>query len=131
MSEASIAACSCVLLKNVVVRVLPFNCTVDPETNALPLTLSVNEAPPDIAPEGESDVSDGTGFPDAKVARPIRLGFSCTTMRHRVRRQCLQGHRKTGGGSQYGCRRGYAPKLILAIVNEPQRAVWPRSDARP
>ena len=62
MSEAGTCARSCVALTKVVVRVTPFQRIVDPLTNPLPDTVSVNPGPPPIADAGDSAVNDGTGL---------------------------------------------------------------------
>jgi hypothetical protein len=62
MSLAEIAAVNCVPLTKVVVRALPFHPTVEPETKFVPVTVSVNAAPPSMALEGESEASVGAGF---------------------------------------------------------------------
>ena len=61
-SEAGICARSCVALTNVVVRFAPVQRIVDPLTNPLPDTVSVNPGPPPIADAGDSAVNDGTGL---------------------------------------------------------------------
>src|SRR5206468_3297226 len=61
MSIAEMAARSSVLLTNVVVRSEPFQCTTDRATKFVPLTVSVNAAPPAVALLGESAPSTGTG----------------------------------------------------------------------
>jgi hypothetical protein len=67
-SAAAIAAVSCVALTTVVAREAPPHRTVAPLTNPAPFTVSVNAAPPAVAVEGESDVSEGrTGAVTAKV----------------------------------------------------------------
>ena len=62
MSEAGICARSCVALRKVVVRFTPFQRIVDPLTNPLPDTVSVNPGPPPLADAGDSAVNDGTGL---------------------------------------------------------------------
>lgn len=62
MSEAGIAAVNCVALTKVVVRALPFHCTVEPLMKFVPLTVNVNAAPPAVAEVGLMFVSVGTGF---------------------------------------------------------------------
>jgi hypothetical protein len=52
MSAAVMAAVNCVALTKVVVRALPFQSTVDAETNPVPFTVSVNPAPPGAAVSG-------------------------------------------------------------------------------
>ena len=51
-SLAEIAALSCVALIYVVVRALLFHCTVEPETNPDPFTVSVKPAPPALTLPG-------------------------------------------------------------------------------
>src|SRR5439155_320716 len=75
-SEAGMAAVSCVALTKVVVRAAPFQRTPEAFTKLLPFTVSVNAAPPTLALEGESDVSDGAGvvtvtFTMAAAARSV------------------------------------------------------------
>jgi|HubBroStandDraft_1064217.scaffolds.fasta_scaffold132350_1 hypothetical protein len=62
MSVAVIAAVSCVADTNVVVRLEPFHCTVEPEMKLLPFTVKVKAAPPMVADEGESELIAGTGL---------------------------------------------------------------------
>src|SRR5437667_9740551 len=62
MSEAEIAAWSCVALPNVVVRSAPFQRTTDGPMKLLPVAVSVNGAPPATAVPGDRDVSVGLGF---------------------------------------------------------------------
>src|SRR5512134_2042029 len=64
MSLAGTAAVSWVPLTNVVVRVVPFQCTEEPVTKPVPLTVSVNAAPPTAAVVGDTEVRTGTGFLD-------------------------------------------------------------------
>lgn len=52
MSVALIAAVNVVSFTKVVGRLLPFHCTVDPETNVPPLTVNVNAGPPAVVAEG-------------------------------------------------------------------------------
>ncbi len=49
---AGTAAVSCVALTNVVVRPVPFHCTVAVERKPVPLTVNVNAAPPAVADVG-------------------------------------------------------------------------------
>ena len=58
---------TCVALTNVVVRAVPLNVTVAPETKFVPFTASVNAAPPAVALFGESVVITGTGLFTEKV----------------------------------------------------------------
>src|SRR5438874_1040926 len=69
-SEAGMAAVSCVALTKVVVRAAPFQRTPEALTKLLPFTVSVNAAPPTLALEGESDVSDGAGVVIVNVWAP-------------------------------------------------------------
>ena len=62
MSAAVIAAVNEVALTNVVVRGLPFHCAVDPFMKLVPVSVSVNAAPPAPVNVGEIEVSVGTGF---------------------------------------------------------------------
>jgi len=62
MSAAVMAACRLVLETNVVVRGLPFHCTVEEEMKPVPVTVSVNAAPPARALLGFSDVAVGAGL---------------------------------------------------------------------
>lgn len=62
MSEAGIAAVSCVALIKVVARVFPLNFTVELLTKFVPFTAKVNAPPPAVALVGERVVMVGTGF---------------------------------------------------------------------
>src|SRR2546422_223578 len=62
MSAVVIAAVSCVLLMKVVIRLVPFHCTVDPLMKLEPLTVSVNDVPPAVAELGLKLLSVGTGL---------------------------------------------------------------------
>src|SRR5256885_12927906 len=62
MSPAVIAACSWVLLTNVVVRAAPFHCTTDPLTKFVPFTVRVKAAAPTVALPGVSEAIVGTGL---------------------------------------------------------------------
>jgi hypothetical protein len=62
MSAAVIAACKLVLETNVVVRALPFHCTVEEDTKLVPVTVSVNAAPPATAELGLTDSTVGAGL---------------------------------------------------------------------
>src|SRR5579864_9748801 len=83
MSTAVICAVRTVALVNEVVRLVPFHCTVDPETNPVPLTVNVKVAPPTVAVEGESVVIVGSGGLIVKVAAlevpPPGAGFTTVT----------------------------------------------------
>src|SRR6266436_634172 len=62
MSAAAIAAVTCVALTNAVVFAAPLKFTTAPLTKPVPLTVSVNGAPPAVALAGDSDVMAGAGF---------------------------------------------------------------------
>src|SRR5579872_3411824 len=62
MSAAVMAACTCVALRNVVVRLEPFHLTTEPFINPLPFTVRVNAAPPAVPLAGNSEVTEGTGL---------------------------------------------------------------------
>src|SRR5438552_1720837 len=62
MSEAEIAAWSWVALPDVVVGSAPFQRTTDEPMKLLPVTLSVNAAPPATTVLGDREVSVGLGF---------------------------------------------------------------------
>src|SRR5213593_2623569 len=63
-SLAAIDARSCVALENVVGRGAPFHCMTDAVTKPLPLTVSVNAAPPAAVWVGNNDEATGAGFSD-------------------------------------------------------------------
>src|SRR5271169_5851907 len=58
----------------VVVRLLPFQSTVDPLTKFDPFNVRTNGLPPATAPEGDSEVSTGTAVP------PLDTIVSVTTV---------------------------------------------------
>ncbi len=58
---AGTAAVSCAELTNVVVSAVPFHCTLAPERKLVPLTVSVNPAPPAVAEVGLRLVIAGVG----------------------------------------------------------------------
>src|SRR4029077_418429 len=62
MSAAVMAAVSCGLLMKVVVRLLPFQRTTEPDTKLVPVAVRVKAAPPAAALVGDSDVSVGAGL---------------------------------------------------------------------
>jgi hypothetical protein len=62
MSAALIVALILVALENVVVRDEPFQFTTEVETKFVPVTVSVNAAPPWLVPAGDSLVTVGTGL---------------------------------------------------------------------
>ena len=53
MRLAGTDAVKLLLLRNVVVSGVPFHCTLAPDWNPLPFTVSVNAGPPAIAVVGE------------------------------------------------------------------------------
>jgi len=61
-SLAKIEALSSVLLTKTVLRVWPFQWTVELLTKFEPFTVNVKLDPPAVALDGERDFSDGTGF---------------------------------------------------------------------
>jgi hypothetical protein len=67
MSAAVIWAVSWVLLPNVVLLALPFQRTTDEVLKFVPVTVSVNAAPPAVAFDGEIEVSVGAGLLTVKV----------------------------------------------------------------
>src|SRR5215469_12680500 len=63
MSEAGTLAVNCELLTKVVLSGLPFQSTVAPETKPVPLTVSLNPAPPGLTASGTKGwLTRGTGF---------------------------------------------------------------------
>jgi hypothetical protein len=68
-----ISACKRVLLRNVVLRLLPFHRTVEPAkpaeggTKFDPITVRAKGGPPAPASEGKSEVTTGTGALPATV----------------------------------------------------------------
>src|SRR2546422_1018693 len=61
-SLAGMAACNWVPLTNVVVRLVPFQRTTDEARKFVPVTISVNPAPPAVALLGESAAGTDTGL---------------------------------------------------------------------
>src|SRR5579859_41160 len=59
---AGTAAVSCVALTKLVLRLMPFHCTVEEEIKLLPFTVSVNAAPPAVALAGLTLVVVGAGL---------------------------------------------------------------------
>jgi hypothetical protein len=84
MSAAVIAAVNCVLLTNVVVRLDPFQRTVEVLRKLVPLAVSVNATPPAVALVGEIEVSEGRGLLMVKVwgleVPPPGAGFTTVTL---------------------------------------------------
>jgi hypothetical protein len=62
MSLAGTEAVTFVPLRYVVVSPVPFQFTIDPETKSVPVTVSVNAAPPAMAVVGESELAFGSGL---------------------------------------------------------------------
>jgi len=62
ISDALIAAVTCVELTNVVVREEPFQSTLDPLTKFVPFTVKVNAGPPACAPVGDRETAVGSGL---------------------------------------------------------------------
>ncbi len=63
-------AVNCVPLTKVVESAEPFHCTVAPDTKLEPLTVSVNVAPPTVAPFGFSEVNVAPVLAEANAAYP-------------------------------------------------------------
>jgi hypothetical protein len=83
MSEAKIAAVTCVLLTKVVALGAPLRFTVAPFTKPMPLTVSVNAAEPATALEGESELIVGTALSITKEIAfdvPPGAGFVTVTL---------------------------------------------------
>jgi len=78
------AACKLVLETKVVVRGLPFHCTVEEEMKPVPATFSVKAAPPACALVGFSDVAVGAGLLMVNVSAlevpPPGAGFITVTV---------------------------------------------------
>ena len=93
MSAAVIAACKVVPETNVVVRAIPFHCTVEEDTKLEPVTVSVNAAPPAAAELGFKDAIVGAGLLIVKVnallVPPPGLGVETEPAPHR-RWRCPQ-----------------------------------------
>jgi hypothetical protein len=62
MAAAGIAAVNCVALTNVVVRAVPPKLTTEAAMKFVPLTVSVNAAPPAMAVFGEIAMIVGVGL---------------------------------------------------------------------
>src|SRR6185436_11915417 len=67
MSVAEIAACRLVALTNVVGRASPLHRTIDAEMKLLPVTVSVNAAPPALALAGDNELANGAGRSDGST----------------------------------------------------------------
>ena len=73
ISDAGTVAVNSVELTTVASAV-PFHCTAEPFTKLVPVTISVNAAPPAVAELGASgDVSMGTGLFTASVTDPVAV----------------------------------------------------------
>jgi hypothetical protein len=70
ISAAVMAAVICVAFTNVVVAAVPLKFTTDVELRFVPLTVSINPAPPANALDGERDVIVGTGLFTVKAEFP-------------------------------------------------------------
>jgi hypothetical protein len=83
ISDARIAAVTCKLLTNVVVRLAPLNWTVAPFTKPVPFTVSVNDPEPAKTAEGDNEESAGTALLTVKVTAlevpPPGAGFVTVT----------------------------------------------------
>lgn len=83
MSVELIDACKLVLERNIVVRALPFHCTVEDGEKFFPVTVSVKLALPITAEPGFSNVIAGEGTFTAKLTAsdipPIELAFMTIT----------------------------------------------------
>src|SRR5262249_28390881 len=62
MSAEVIAACNCVLLTKLVLRLLPFHCTTEPVMKFPPFTVSVYPGLPAETALGDRLLREGTGF---------------------------------------------------------------------
>jgi hypothetical protein len=88
ISAAVMAACKLVLETKVVVRAFPFHWIFEEDTKLLPVTVSVNAAPPAVAELGFSEplASDGTGLfvepPPEVLGRPLHPESHPETARH-------------------------------------------------
>ena len=71
MSAVLMAACSCVPLPYVVVRLVPFQYTTEPFINPFPFTVRVKAPVPAVADEGDNEVSDGAGLVGALMVKPV------------------------------------------------------------
>lgn len=83
ISDAKIAAVTCVLLTNVVALPEPLNCTVAPLTKPPPLTVIVNAADPAEALDGDSKLTVGVRLlivNDAAFDVPLEAGFVTVTL---------------------------------------------------
>jgi len=83
MSLAKIAAVNCVALTKVVVRLAPFQCTVEAVTNPEPFTVSVNAPEPASVLDGDSELIVGGGLlmvnAAALVDPPPGVGLNTVT----------------------------------------------------
>ena len=58
-------------LTKAVVSAVPFHLTADPDRKFVPLTVSVNAAPPTVAPVGDTDAIVGAGLLIARVVAAV------------------------------------------------------------
>src|SRR5580698_8836914 len=70
ISAAVIDAVNWVALRYVVVRLLPFQSTVDPEMKLAPVTVKVNAGAPAVADAGDIELTVGTGFVGGTLLPP-------------------------------------------------------------
>jgi hypothetical protein len=73
-------AVSCVAETNVVVTVVPFHFTVEPETKFVPFTVNVNCAPPAVAQVGLSELIVGVA-PIVNVSGPVPVPLTLVALR--------------------------------------------------
>ena len=79
ISEARIFAFNSELLTKIVVRALPFHLTTEPKIKPVPLTVSVNPAPPGLIASGTSGwLIKGIGFAVPVVALSFRGSCAAT-----------------------------------------------------
>ncbi|HTY77657.1 MAG TPA: hypothetical protein VMI34_07560 [Candidatus Bathyarchaeia archaeon] len=81
-SLAGMLAVSWVALTKLVVRMLPFHCTVEAGTNPVPVTVSVKAGPPCVALLGASEEMAGTGLTEAMVNGAVTLADTLPTIVH-------------------------------------------------
>ena len=74
ISDAGTAAANCVVFTNVAVSEVVFHFTTEALSKLVPLTVSVNAAPPVIAEVGEIVVTVGTGWSTVSVTGDVDDG---------------------------------------------------------
>ena len=83
MSVARISTFNCDPLTNVVTRALPFHFTIEPDTNPVPFTVSVNPVLPGLMTFGtKGSLISGVGFAVSVAALPFPR--SCTAARRAI-----------------------------------------------